>query len=48
MGVRVFAIEDNAVIVERVNRYIQGGGGTQQGAACRECSVYGKMKKFMP
>lgn len=28
LGVRIFAIEDNQLIVERVNRYVQGGSGT--------------------
>jgi erythromycin esterase len=40
LGVRLFAIEDNQVIVEKVNNYIRGGKGTARSAMYGMFSVW--------
>jgi len=40
MGVRIFAMEDNAVIVERVNNYIHGGTGSARASMYGMFSVW--------
>jgi erythromycin esterase len=40
LGVRVFAIEDNQLVVERVNRYVLGGQGTARNSMAGMFSVW--------
>lgn len=40
LGVRIFAIEDNQLVVERVNRYVLGGQGTARSSMAGMFSVW--------